>query len=93
MVLIVLSSPIRKSCSSRLHPWPPIFLPFDKLYVFDWSRVEGAQELAVLMEWGFGEEDKGCLVLPIDEKELEAPECSQLAGFQLSRDLRRSRWL
>ena len=62
----------------------------------DWSRLEGAAELADLMEWDFVDKsvkEKTELVLPIDDKELEGPEWSQLAGFQLSLDLRRSRWL
>ena len=62
----------------------------------DWSRLEGAAELADLIEWDFvdnSDKDRTDLVLPIDDKELEEPEWSQLAGFQLSLDLRRSRWL
>ena len=62
----------------------------------DWSRLEGAAELADLMEWDFVDKsvkEKTELVLPIDDRELEGPEWSQLAGFQLSLDLRRSRWL
>ncbi|CAE7215229.1 unnamed protein product [Symbiodinium sp. CCMP2592] len=58
--------------------------------------LEGAADLADLLEWDFvdkSDKEKTDLVLPIDDKELEAPEWSQLAGFQLSLDLRRSRWL
>ncbi|CAE7197804.1 unnamed protein product [Symbiodinium sp. CCMP2592] len=60
------------------------------------NGLEGAAELADLMEWDFvdkSDKEKTDLVLPIDDKELESPEWSQLAGFQLSLDLRRSRWL
>ncbi|CAE7236277.1 unnamed protein product [Symbiodinium sp. CCMP2592] len=65
-------------------------------WILGCCQLEGAADLADLLEWDFvdkSDKEKTDLVLPIDDKELEAPEWSQLAGFQLSLDLRRSRWL